>query len=325
MPTKRSPRRGSMQFWPRKKAKSEVVRIRSWAESKEAKPLGFAGYKAGMTHVFITDNRPNSITKGEDIRMPVTVIECPPIKVAGFILYKKDAYGLHAASQILADKLDKDLAKNFPLPKKTVKKAADVKIDDYADLRLLVFTQPKLTGIGKKKPELFELGIGGDLNAKFEYAKNNLGKEIKVQDVFKEGQAVDTRAVTRGKGFQGPVKRFGVAIRRHKSEKTKRGPGSLGPWHGLLNWTVSHAGQTGYHQRVEYNKWLLKLGNNPDEINPKGGFLRYGVIKNNFILLKGSIQGPAKRLIKLVQPLHPNRKIPAEAPAIVYTSLEAKL
>jgi len=314
-----------MQFWPRKKAKSEVVRIRSWAESKEAKPLGFAGYKAGMTHVFITDNRPNSITKGEDIRMPVTVIECPPIKVAGFILYKKDAYGLHAASQILADKLDKDLAKNFPLPKKTVKKAADVKIDDYADLRLLVFTQPKLTGIGKKKPELFELGIGGDLNAKFEYAKNNLGKEIKVQDVFKEGQAVDTRAVTRGKGFQGPVKRFGVAIRRHKSEKTKRGPGSLGPWHGLLNWTVSHAGQTGYHQRVEYNKWLLKLGNNPDEINPKGGFLRYGVIKNNFILLKGSIQGPAKRLIKLVQPLHPNRKIPAEAPAIVYTSLEAKL
>ena len=325
MPTKRSPRRGSMQFWPRKKAKSEVVRIRSWADSKEAKPLGFAGYKAGMTHVFITDNRPNSITKGEDIRMPVTVIECPPIKVAGFILYKKDAYGLHAASQILADKLDKDLAKIFPLPKKSAKKASDVKIDDYADLRLLVFTQPKLTGIGKKKPEIFELGIGGDINAKFDYAKNNLGKEIKVQDVFKEGQAVDARAVTRGKGFQGPVKRFGVSIRRHKSEKTKRGPGSLGPWHGLLNWTVAHAGQTGYHQRVEYNKWLLKLGNNPDDINPKGGFLRYGVIKNNFILLKGSIQGPAKRMIKLVQPLHPNRKIPAEAPAIVYTSLEAKL
>lgn len=325
MPTKKSPRCGSMQFWPRKKAKSEVVRIRSWADSKEAKPLGFAGYKAGMTHVFITDNRPNSITKGEDIRMPVTVIECPPIKVAGFILYKKDAYGLHAASQILADKLDKDLAKTFPLPKKAAKKANDVKIDDYADLRLLVFTQPKLTGIGKKKPEIFELGIGGDINAKFDYAKNNLGKEIKVQDVFKEGQHIDARAVTRGKGFQGPVKRFGVSIRRHKSEKTKRGPGSLGPWHGLLNWTVAHAGQTGYHQRVEYNKWLLKLGNNPDDINPKGGFLRYGVIKNNFILLKGSIQGPAKRMIKLVQPLHPNRKIPAEAPAIVYTSLEAKL
>jgi len=324
MPTKRSPRKGSMQFWPRKKAKSESVRVRSWAESKDAKPLGFPGFKAGMTHVMITDNRSNSITKGENIRFPVTVIECPPVKLIGFTLYKKDAYGLHASSQILADKLDKELAKKFPLPKKTKKNAADVKIEDYEDLVLLVQTQPKLTGIGKKKSSVFELGIGGNLKAKFDYAKSNLGKEIKVEDVLHEGMQLDSHAVTKGKGFQGPVKRFGVAIRQHKSEKTKRGPGSLGPWHGPLNWRVSHAGQTGYHQRVDYNKWLLKIGNTPAEINPKGGFLRYGNVKNNFILVKGSVQGPAKRMIKLIQATRPNPKIPKDAPAIAYLSLESK-
>lgn len=324
MPRTRSPRRGSMQFWPRKRAKSQVVRIRSWAKVSDAKPLGFAGYKSGMTHIFVTDNRPNSITKGDDIKLPVTVIECPPIKVAGFILYNKDAYGFHAASQILADKLDKDLAKNFPLPKKANKKLEEIKIEDYVDLRLLVYTQPKLTGIGKKKPEFFEMGIGGNLAAKLDYAKNILGKEIKMQDIFKEGQQVDAHAVTRGKGFQGPVKRFGVAIRNHKSEKTKRGPGSVGPWHGLLNWTVAHAGQMGYHQRVEYNKQILKMGSNPEEINPKGGFLRYGVVKNNYLIIKGSIQGPAKRLIKLTQAIRPNKKMHSEAPAIVYISLETK-
>ena len=322
MPTKRSPRKGSMQVWPRKRARSIIARIRSWAKSNDAKPLGFAGYKAGMTHILVTDNRPNSITKGEDIRLPVTVIECPPMKLIGFTLYKKDAYGLHASSQILADKLDKELAKNFPLPKKTKKKAADVKIDEYVDLMLLVQTQPKLTGIGKKKPEVFEMGIGGDINAKFEYAKNNLGKEIKVADVFTEGQQLDARAITKGKGFQGPVKRFGVSIRQHKSEKTKRGPGSLGPWHGKLNWTVAHAGQTGYHQRVDYNKWLLKISNTPSDVNPKSGFIRYGVVKNNYLLVKGSIQGPAKRMITLTQAIRPNKKIPKEVPAIVYTSLE---
>ncbi|MBD3303516.1 50S ribosomal protein L3 [Candidatus Woesearchaeota archaeon] len=324
MPTKRSPRKGSMQFWPRKKAGSESVRVRSWTKSKEAKPLGFPGYKAGMTHVLITDNRANSITKGENIMFPVTVIECPPIKLIGFTLYKKDAYGLHASSQIFADKLDKELAKKFPLPKKAKKKAGDVKIKEYADLMLLIQTQPKLTGIGKKKPEVFELGIGSDLNAKFDFAKNNLGKEIKVEDVLSEGALLDSHAVTRGKGLQGPVKRFGVAIRQHKSEKTKRGPGSLGPWHGLINWRVSHAGQTGYHQRVDYNKWLLKIGNKPEEINPKGGFIRYGNVKNNYVLVKGSVQGPAKRMIKLVQAVRPDPRIPKEAPAVSYVSLEAK-
>ncbi|RUA19603.1 MAG: 50S ribosomal protein L3, partial [Flavobacteriia bacterium] len=74
------------------------------------------------------------------------------------------------------------------------------------------------------------------------------------------------------KGFQGPVKRHGVSLRSHKSEKTIRGPGNLGAWTGNRSWTVAHAGQTGYHLRTEWNKWVLKIGDNPEEVNRKGGF-----------------------------------------------------
>ena len=71
------PRLGSMQFWPRKRARHSVARIRSWAESKKAKPQAFIGYKVGMTHLLVVDNRPKSITKGDKIASPVTIIECP--------------------------------------------------------------------------------------------------------------------------------------------------------------------------------------------------------------------------------------------------------
>ena len=92
MPSAKTPRSGSMQYWPRKRAKSHLARIRSWDKGKEVKPLCFAGYKAGMTHVIMTDNRASTKTKGMDIFTPVTVIECPPMKVYSIRLYKKDKF-----------------------------------------------------------------------------------------------------------------------------------------------------------------------------------------------------------------------------------------
>jgi len=324
MPRTRSPRRGSMQFWPRKRAKSMLARIRCWAKTKDTKPLCFAGYKVGMTHMIITDNRPNAITKGEDISWPVTIIECPPIKVAGIVFYRQTLYGPCTSSLILAEKLDKELGRTMPLPKKQ-KKIEEIKPEDYSEIMLLVHTQPKLTGIGKKKPELFELAIGGEhLAAQLEYAKKVLGKEISLTDVFVEGQQTDIHTITKGKGYQGPVKRFGVAIRSHKSEKTKRGPGNIGPWHGTDYNRVAHAGQMGFHQRTDYNKIILKISDKTEEINAKGGFIRYGVIKNKYLLVKGSISGPPKRLIKITMAVRPNKKIFTHAPAIVYISQEAK-
>lgn len=314
MPTKRSPHRGSMQFWPRKRARRQYPRVRHWPQSNEAKPLGFTGYKVGMAQALFTDNRKNALTKGEDIIWPVTIIECPPLKVASLVLYKKTSGVLRAVSQILAEKLDKDLKKKIPLPKK--KKSKEIKDDDFDDIRLLVFTQPKLTKIGKKKPELFELGVGGKKNDKLKFAKEKLGKELYLKDVLEEGFLLDIRGITKGKGIQGPVKRFGVAIRSHKSEKTKRGPGSLGGWGNNRSWTVAHAGQTGYHQRIEYNKWLLKIGDDPAKINRKEGFRRFGIIKNQYVLIKGSVLGPSKRLLMMTLAVRPNPKISKEVPAI---------
>ncbi|MDP7506016.1 MAG: 50S ribosomal protein L3 [Candidatus Woesearchaeota archaeon] len=321
MPTTRSPRKGSLQYWPRKRARKQAVRVKCWAKLSEKGILGFAGYKAGMTHITFIDNNPNSLTKGKEISCPVTVIESPPLKTASIRFYKQTSYGLKICSEIFAEKVDKELGRKIVLPKK---KAVSKEVTEYDDLRILVYTQPKLTGIGKKKPEIFEVALSGSKEDQLTLAKESLGKEIDVSSVFKETQLVDVHAVSKGKGFQGTVKRFGVSIRGRKSEKTKRGPGNVGPWTGAKMWRVPYAGQTGYHTRTEYNKLLLKISTKPEEINPKGGFLHYGFVKNPYILLKGTVPGPAKRMIRFNQPIRATKKLLSEKPEIVYISQESK-
>ncbi len=323
MPNIRYPRSGSMQVWPRKRAKRQYARVRHKVAPTDPTPSCFGGYKAGMTHLSVIDNRKNSSTKGKDIMVPVTVIECPPMKIYGLRGYIKQGYGYAVKTQIVL-KADKELDRKIPLGK--THSPEKLNPDDYAYMTLLVYTQPKLTGIGKKKPELFEVRLGGSNKDLIEYAKNNT--EIKVSDVFKEGQFVDTHGVSRGKGFQGPVKRFGVSIRNHKSEKTKRGPGSIsGGWvaQGHMMYRVAFAGQMGYHQRTEYNKQIIKISTiQEQEINPKGGFLHYGNVKNDYMLLKGSIIGPKKRFIILNQPYRKDPKKKEEAPSIEYISLTSQ-
>jgi len=310
-----------MQFWPRVRAKYSNARIRAWPKSKELKLLGFAGYKVGMTHLLINDNRANSLTKDADIFCPVTVVECPPLKIASIKFYKNTQDGSKLASELMSDALDKELERKFTIPKKK-KENANV---DFDFIRLLCYTQPKLTSIGKKEPDLFEVAVGGSKEEQLSYAKEKLGKEIIVSEVFKEGQQIDIHSITTGKGFQGPVRRFGVQLRQHKSEKSRRNPGSLGAWRaqGHIMWRTAHAGKMGYHLRTEYNKWLIKIGNKADEINVKGGFLNYGLVKNNYLLLKGSVGGPQKRLIRLTDAIRQKKVLP-EAPQIVYTSTESK-
>ena len=295
-----NPRRGSMQVWPRVRAKREHPTISGWPTKKDDGLLGFSGYKAGMTHVIMTDAGKNSITKGQDISVPATIIECPPLRIAGVRFYKKAYLGTIPFADILA-KPDKSLSKKLDLPKKDLKSIDSIKPEECANIFVLIQTQPKLTGIGKKKPELFEMGLGGSVEDKYNWAKENLGKELSVKDVFKDGQYLDIHAVTTGKGYQGPVKRFGVKVRARKAEKTKRGPGSLGGWKGQAHvmYRIAHAGQMGYHNRVDYNKQVLKVGDDPKEVNAKGGFVNFGNVKSQFILLKGSVPGPKKRLIRM--------------------------
>lgn len=291
MGKRENPRHGSMQFWPRKRAARSYARIRNVAEEKL--PI-FAGYKVGMTHVIATDSYKNSLTKGEDIAIPVTIIECPPLKIFGARTYKEVGYGTGPEKTLFFFN-DKNSERLYP--KLKISKIEEInKLE--GKITLIVMTQPPF----KKTPEVFEIPFHGTNEELAELVKN---KEIKLQDVYKEGDYFDARAITKGKGFQGPVKRFGVNIRSHKSEKSIRNPGSLGSWKGQqhMMYRVAHAGQMGYHQRTQYNNQILKISDKPEEVNPKGGLIRYGNVKSTFLLVKGSMPGAKKRLISLTKPL----------------------
>lgn len=320
-----SPRSGSMQFWPRVRAKREYARIRNPNVSKKAILSAFSGYKVGMTHIIIIDNKKTSHTKGEQVALPVTVVECPPIKIIGLRFYKKTYDGMQVYADIFSDKYEKEILKKTKLPKKSKESLEKISPDMFENMRLIVHTKPKLTGISKKKPEIFEIAIGGSKEEKLNYAKENLGKDVNISDVFKEGQQLSVSGITKGKGYQGPVKRFGVDIRHHKSEKTIRGPGSLGGWKGQghVMYRIAYAGKMGYHQRKEYNKQLLKISDKPEEINIKGGYKRYGVVKETYILIKGSIPGPSKRMLIFTDSKRPSKKITADAPSIENINLES--
>ena len=316
----RHPNRGSLQFWPRKRSKHSLARIRTWAPESKVKPLGFIGYKAGMTHLHAVDNRAKSITKGETIALPATVIECPPMQVFGVVFYKPGLLGLEKSSVVFAGKFDKHLAKTLKLPKKQQKKFDDIK--EFSDLRLLVHSQPALTGIGSKKPKVLEIALGGNKDEKLTYAKDILGKIIPVGDIFSAGIPVDIHGISKGKGFQGTVKRYGVPIMQHKAEKLKRGIGNLGAWTPKrVDYRVAQPGKMGYHLRTEYNKHIIKIGEDGKEVTRIGGLQKYGVVKNTFVLVKGSVAGSKKRALVLTKAIRSNYKITKDAPEVAFVSI----
>ena len=327
MPERHHPRRGSMGFSPRKRARVQTPHIKSWPKGGDKPKIqGFLGYKAGMTHALVVDYRPTSTTSGKEVVMPVSVVEVPPIKVAAVRAYQKTVYGLKTIGEIWADKLDPELGRSINIPKNKREKNWDI-LKEADDIRVIVYTQPILvTGIPKKKPEIRELRIdGGTIEDQIKYSKDILGKEVKVSDVIAEGDMLDVIAVTKGKGFQGHVKRWGVKLLSHKNSKHRRMIGTAGSWHP--NWiqaTVPQAGQMGYHQRTEYNKRVIKIGDKGEEITPAGGFPHYGVVRNSYVLLHGSIPGPVKRLIGMRDAIRYQRGVKVEKPEITYISTTSK-
>jgi len=282
-----------------------------------------------MTHAFIADFRAQSTTAGQEIRVPVTVLEVPPMKVAAVRIYENTRYGLKTAGEVWANNVDETLSRLLPIPKKVEADAAWEKLKgvDVEDVRILAYTQPKLVkGVPKKKPELMELRIGGGtMDQRVDYAKGLIGKEVGISDFAKDGSMIDVAAITKGKGFQGAIKRWGLKLLTHKNSKHRRMIGTLAPKRpGYVRPTVPQAGQMGYHQRTELNKRVIKIGTNGEEITPKGGFLHYGNVSNPYILLHGSVPGPTKRLVRLRDPMRKNWVTLKEAPNVVYVSLESK-
>ncbi len=325
------PRRGSLAFSPRKRAKSEVPRIRNWSEGDKARIAGFAGYKAGMTHVLMIDDRPRSLTEGMEISVPVTVLEVPPMNVVAVRAYENYNGGLRPAGETWAENLSPDLIRALTVPKKTHGVSfGDLQAlgDEIADVRVLAHTNPiLLTGVPKKVPELMEMPVnGGSMSERLTFAQGLLGQQIPISSVFELGDLVDVTAVTKGKGTQGPIKRWGIAIAKRKHARTgkKRHVGNLGPWHpSHISWRVPQLGQMGYHQRTEFNKRLMAIGTDGADITPAGGFPGYGVVRGQYVLIKGSLPGPAKRLIRIRSAIRPGGNF-VKAPQFLYVSKESK-
>ncbi len=330
---KHAPRRGSLAYLPRGRASKFVPRIKNWPELSDdsaAKLLGFAGYKAGMTHAVITVANPDSPFKGQETVIPVTVIDTPPIRPFSIRGYKETEYGLRLVAEVLAENLSDDLRKAMPLPKGYDHEAKlgefEDLLDSLAEIRMLIHTQPRLAGVPKKKPDIMEYKVGASaMQEAYEYAKGILGKDLRVADILEEGILVDTVAVTKGHGFQGPVRRWGIRILQHKSRKTKRGVGCIGPWSpSNIRYTVPRPGQTGFHTRVNFNNNVIKLGERGEEITPEGGFVNYGIIRGDYVMVKGSIPGPVKRPVRLRFAMRPSKGHTGEPIQVNYVSTSSK-
>lgn len=332
-----APRRGSLGVRPRKRASKFVPRVKTWPEVNfdEPRPLAFLGYKAGMTHVMMIDDRPGTLTYGQEIAVPVTVVETPPMVVVGARFYEATVAGLKTLTELWVPPPEKLMIQRRVRALKIgedhrerVMRKIEANKDDIVRVALILASQPTLTGgLSKKVPDIIEVKLGGgDIGRQIDYALSILGKEIKVSDVFKAGQFIDVIGVTKGKGFQGVIKRFGVRElpRWHKHRKGSRRIGSRSPGIGTLS-AVPQPGQMGFHRRTEHNKRILLIGSNGDEITPAGGFPHYGVVRSDYIVVAGSLQGPPKRPLVLRWPVRPPRWVPEAPPKITYISLESKI
>lgn len=369
---KSAPRRGSLGVRPRKRAARIVPRVKSWPEVTSEEPLllGFAGYKAGMTHAIIIDDRPSTLTSGKEIFIPITVLETPPLIILGIRGYKYHvSTGLRCIGEVWRNPIEalekianeysknpfigkdvediirlylKGLRKKIPSIVKEDKnekykyrflegnweaKLEKLLSEELIDIRVIASTIPIVTSIGKKKPEILEIKIGGgnEFQQRLNYARTVIGGIVGAKEVFKEGQFIDVIGVTKGKGFQGVIKRFGVKElpRWHKHRKGSRKVGTRSPGFGTIS-TVPQPGQMGFHRRTEYNKRIIRIGDNGLEVTPAGGFPGYGIVKTTYMLIQGSIIGARKRLLILRHPIRPPDWTPEGPPQIVYLSLVSK-
>jgi large subunit ribosomal protein L3 len=273
-----------------------------------------------MIHVVTLDDREKTPNFGKPMFNPATLLSAPSVNVYGFRAYGRYQGIDFAFTDVFADNLSEEARKRISCSiggkeaKATfdsgVKKVEELlpKIERFA---VLVGVTPSETGLANEVPQAQEVGItGGDVKSQFEYLKNIVGKTIKASDYFKPGSYIDTIGITKGKGFEGVITRFGVKRKQHKSRKTVREVGVISPWHpATVMYTVPRAGQMGFHQRMDKNKRILAVANaQQSPITPRGGFPHFGEVRGEYLIVRGSVPGPIKRLIDLRLPLYPRRQ-----------------
>jgi large subunit ribosomal protein L3e len=187
-------------------------------------------------------------------------------------------------------------------------------------VRVLAHSQVRKLKIGQKKAHLMEIQVnGGTIADKVDYAYGLFEKTVSVGSLFEESEQIDVIGVTKGKGFEGVTARWGTTRLPRKTHKGLRKVACIGAWHpSRVSFTVPRAGQNGYHHRTEINQKIYRIGNGVDPksgstevdltektINPMGGFPHYGLVKDDFIVIKGCCMGVKKRVLTLRKSIVP--------------------
>lgn len=114
-----------------------------------------------------------------------------------------------------------------------------------------------------------------------------LGKEVRVQDIFVEGDFIDAVGISKGKGFQGVVKRHnfqGVGGQTHGQHNRLRAPGSMG--------------NASFASRVIKGKRLPgRMGT--DRVKLANLKVVKIMAEHNLILVSGSVPGPKNATVIL--------------------------
>ncbi|KAJ3033852.1 60S ribosomal protein L3 [Rhizophlyctis rosea] len=330
------PRTGSLGFLPRKRARRHRGKCKSFPKDDPSKPVhltAFLGYKAGMTHIVRDLDRPGSKMHKKEVVEAVTVIETPPIVVVGVVGYVETPRGLRSLTTVWAEHLGDEVKRRFyknwyrskrkaftKYAKKYTEGAKPIeqqleRIKKYCQVvRVIVHTQIRKVKIGQKKAHVMEIQLnGGDVAAKVNWAKEHFEKTIDISSVFEQDEMIDVIGVTKGHGFEGVTARWGTKKLPRKTHKGLRKVACIGAWHpSRVMYSVPRAGQDGYHHRTEMNKKIYRVGKAGDAgsgstefdltqktITPLGGFPHYGIVNEDWIMVKGSTPGVKKRVLTL--------------------------
>ena len=212
---------------------------------------GILGRKLGMTQVFDVDG----------VLVPVTVVHCSPNVVVQQKTLANDSY---VATQVgFEDKKPRNLKENGKKSKST---------SGYNKPEKGHFDKAKTT------PKRFVREFKSE-----EMSALELGSEIKV-DVFSAGDIVDVTGTSKGKGFQGAIKRHGQSRgpMAHGSRYHRR-PGSMGAVAANRVFKGKKLpGQMGNVKSTVQNLEIVAVD-----------------LENNIILIKGNVPGPKKGLVQI--------------------------
>jgi large subunit ribosomal protein L3e len=307
--------------------------------SKPPHLTAFIGYKAGMTHIVREVDKPGSKVNKKEVVEAVTILETPAMVIVGVVGYIETPRGPRAFKTVFAEHLSEDCKRRFyknwyKSKKKAFTKYAKKwtdgegqksiesdlnKIKKYCTVvRVIAHTQMKLMKHRNKKAHIMEIQVnGGTVAEKVDWARQHLEKQIAIDQVFDQDEMIDCIGVTKGKGFKGVTSRWHCKKLPRKTHKGLRKVACIGAWHpSRVSFTVARAGQKGYHHRTEVNKKVYRIGKSclaevgkknastefdltEKNINPMGGFPHYGLVNQDYLMIRGCCIGVKKRPITL--------------------------